>query len=86
MPQDFTILTQLSSLGLGAVIAILVLIWKRGDDSRHENYLVATNATLIQLVEANTASLQVLQKTVETLSAYAQLERRLQDAERRKND
>ena len=76
------LISQVSSLGLGAVLAVVVLVWKRADDLRHISYVEQTNAKLIAIIESNTATLTNLQKTVEALASLARLEDRLREVER----
>ncbi len=82
--SDIGLLTQLSSLGLGAVIAIIVLLWKRADDQAHRDELAAIIARMeardermLAALESTALALQSLQETVESLSALNRLEERI---------
>ena len=37
---DSTLIGQVASLGLGAVIAVIILVWKRQDDREHRQQIV----------------------------------------------
>jgi hypothetical protein len=59
--------TQLFSLGIGGVIAAVVLYWKRDDDKSHKAALIAhaaelskINTTLIKVITANTRAINTL--------------------------
>lgn len=88
--MDIQLITAIGQFGLGAVIALIVLYWKREDDKRHENYMSATNAAILAALTANTAALNGLQKTVETLADFAKLEDRIRTSsnppQRRRQD
>lgn len=78
------ILTQLTSLGLGAVIAGIVLIWKRADDATNATALKEFIARMevrddraLKAMEAVTIAIQSLQKTVESLAMLSRLEDRI---------
>jgi hypothetical protein len=65
-------LVQISSLGLGAVLAIIVLNWKRGDDARYAEALKALvdegNRRFDMMLEAfraNTEALSQLREAIE---------------------
>jgi hypothetical protein len=58
------LITQIASLGLGAVIAVVVLMWKRSDDARHETYQRETSERLFRVVENNTAAMVELERTL----------------------
>ena len=64
---DATLIGQIASLGLGAVIAVIVLMWKRGDDLRHDRYIMDMNTRLVSLVENNTQALTNLLRAIEKI-------------------
>jgi hypothetical protein len=72
--MDLTLLEKMANLGLGAVVLVIVLLWKRADDQRREREQAALLAQLterekhlMQLVAENRAALTGLQQTVEQL-------------------
>jgi hypothetical protein len=78
--MDLSLINQVSGLGLGAVIAVVLIIWKRGDDQRREREMSALigrmedtaksrEAVLVQLVRDNTAAMQSLEAAVSRLGA-----------------
>ena len=78
------IITQLASLGLGAVIAGMVLVWKRADDKRYSDSLLLLSTAqevreerLLKILDVNTAALTAIQLTVESLVSKVDLERRI---------
>ena len=79
MPVE--LITQVSSLGLGAVLAVVVLVWKRADDARYISYVEKTNAQLFKIIEENIETLGNLQKAIEGAVNLTRLEDRLREAE-----
>lgn len=75
--MDIELLKLAAGLGGGFFIAVIVLMWKRQDDKRHEDYMASNNAVVLSALQANTAALVSLQKTVETLADFAKLEDRI---------
>ena len=72
--MDLTLLEKVSNLGLGAVVLVIVLLWKRADDQRREreqaallSQLTEREKHLMQLIAENRAALTGLQQTVEQL-------------------
>lgn len=76
--MDLSLINQISGLGLGAVIAVVLIIWKRGDDQRRERETTAMiermdrsaqerEKVLIQLVRDNTTAMQSLELAVSRL-------------------
>ena len=92
------LLQQLATLGLGGIVAGLVLIWKRSDDTarlkekeEHAHEIAAMFARLelrdkmsMEIVQANTAALVALQTTVAQLGALKELNDRIAEMERRR--
>lgn len=81
-------LTQLASLGLGAVIAVIVLNWKRDDDRKYAEALKMLSMEgnkrfdlILDAFQANTEALNGLRETLEksrhTEQMLADLEGRL---------
>ena len=88
--MEIGLITQLSSLGLGAVIAVIVLLWKRGDDARYikslEDFVTRSETRderMLKVIESTTLALQALQKTIETLTVMSHLEKRIAGLEGR---
>uniref|UniRef100_A0A6H1ZEL8 Uncharacterized protein n=1 Tax=viral metagenome TaxID=1070528 RepID=A0A6H1ZEL8_9ZZZZ len=82
--MEISLLTQIASLGLGAVIAVIVLIWKRTDDQAHAKALEiiilrmdAQSERILKVMEATTIALQSLQRVVESLEMLSKLEERI---------
>ena len=64
---DATLIGQIASLGLGAVIAVIVLMWKRGDDLRHDRYMMEMNSRLTLLIENDVTALNNLLRAIEKI-------------------
>jgi hypothetical protein len=86
--MELDLLTQLSSLGVGAIVAGIVLIWKRADDQRfagtQAQFLAESERRFDQMLDAfrsNTDALRALQETLSRLETIdhmvTRLERRL---------
>jgi hypothetical protein len=75
---DIPLLREAMTLGLGALIAVITLIWKRADDLRYAKALEDMNRTLLTALDANTRAVLGVQTAVE-----AQADRRQQEQEMR---
>lgn len=84
--MDIPLFTQLVSLGLSldVVIAIIVLYWKRADDTKHKEELTtiitrmeSRDNKLVMVMEATALALGSLQSTIESFGALRRLEDRL---------
>ena len=62
---ELNIITQVTSLGLGAVIAVLVLIWKRADDQRYQKYIEDQNKLLIETLRSVALTIQSVENSME---------------------
>jgi hypothetical protein len=69
--SNLDLLTQIGSLGIGAVIAVIVLLWKRTDDQRHEQRLEALTEEgnrrfdlLLEISQGTTLALNELRATL----------------------
>uniref|UniRef100_A0A6H1ZBE6 Holin n=1 Tax=viral metagenome TaxID=1070528 RepID=A0A6H1ZBE6_9ZZZZ len=89
--MELTLLSQIASLGLGAVIAVIVLIWKRGDDATHRKEIIAIiermevrDDQIIKLVETTTAAMVTLQIHVIKLAEALDLSKRLETLEKKR--
>lgn len=82
--MELSLISQLASLGLGAVIAGVVLIWKRNDDQKHQETLEdiikrleARDDRALKVIEITAATMQSLQKTIEAFAILDRLEERI---------
>jgi hypothetical protein len=84
MEFDFT---QIASLGLGAVIAIIVLNWKRDDDRKHvealQAFMAEGNRRFELMLDAFQANTEALNGLRETLEQGQRAERMIEQLERR---
>jgi|SRR3990172_11977160 len=86
--MESQLLGSLASLGVGGLIAALVLIWKRADDKAHAKILETMFARMeqrdksaLEIIQGNTTAVTTLQATVAGLSALTKLNERLDELE-----
>lgn len=58
------ILSMAASLGIGGLIAIVVLQWKRIDDKRYQDTISVARQEALNIIEANTKALQEINATI----------------------
>ena len=81
MPEA-SLLERAITLGLGALIAVVVLIWKRSDDARYAKSIEDTNVRLFIALEAVTQAMIGVRNAVEsqeTLNELREEMRKLRD-------
>lgn len=71
---DIPLLRELASLGLGALLAGILMVWKRADDSRYAKSIEDMNRALLSALEANTRAMLGVQSTVEAQGLRRQQE------------
>jgi hypothetical protein len=79
--MDLDLLSKVAQMGIGVMIAIIVLMWKRADDVKFQNDLRGVIAScneredkLIAVLETNTAAMMALKTAVEGFSSMRALE------------
>ena len=75
--MQLELINGVASLGLGAVLAVIVLMWKRTDDKRYIERLEAREDRLIGIVDANTTAMRDLKHAIDGLATTASMEERL---------
>jgi len=65
--MDLGLIREISALGLGAVIAVIVLIWKRIDDQRYAATLAEMNDRLLKVVTDNTSAMNNVARALNDL-------------------
>jgi hypothetical protein len=83
--MELDLLAQLSSFGIGAVVAGIVLMWKRADDQRfagtQTRFITESERRFDQMLQAfkeNTDALKSLQTTLGRLEAIDHVATRLE--------
>jgi len=60
-------LAQLATLGIGGVVAVIVLMWKRADDKRYADELRADRDRIQTALEANTTAVIEVNRTISAM-------------------
>ncbi len=81
MIDIFALLQQAASLGLGAFLAVTMLLWKRSDDISHKATLKEMADAYRLLLEKTLASVQVTNTALESISQASKLGERLEAIE-----
>lgn len=76
---DLPLIRELATLGLGALIAGIVLVWKRADDARYSKALEDMNKTLLTALTANTTALLGVQSSITAQAARSQQEQEIRE-------
>jgi len=86
MYMDIDILKEISTFGVGAVIAGIVLHWKRHDDMMYQNTLKShleesqkRELQLINLVQLQVETLQALKQTITQLDLFIKMQKKLNE-------
>lgn len=86
---DIQLISQFASLGLGGVIALVVLVWKREDEKRWGDILQkmaerteSREARILQVIESFTTAIGGLQRTIDALVQTSKLDERFRDIEK----
>ena len=72
------LLERAATLGLGALIAVIVLLWKRADDKEHALQLAKMEERNNKIIEANIKAMQELTIVVHGLVTMSSLVERLE--------
>jgi uncharacterized protein Yka (UPF0111/DUF47 family) len=75
--MEQTLVNNLISLGIGGVVAAIVLLWKRQDDQRYAGELKALTERSLRAQEEATRAMRDLAGTIEKLNALMEIEKRL---------
>ena len=78
-----SLLNSLIGLGVGGVLAGLVLQWKRQDDQRYQEELRTLTERMLMALDANTKAMQGMTSAVEALCSLQKMEERLGALEKR---
>ena len=65
--NELAFVKEFASLGLGAVIAVVVLVWKRNDDKKYETELCNVTNRMIKVIEDITQVNTSLKESVDLL-------------------
>ena len=76
--METTLLQTLMPLGVGGVLAGMVLMWKRQDDIRYQSQLISLVESSTKAAEANTATLQEVAKALQELCLMQKFAERLE--------
>lgn len=79
-------LQQLISLGVGGVVAAVVLFWKRQDDLRYQQELKQITERSMTVTERATEAMNNVAKAVEELCSLTEMQERLQALEKAISD
>lgn len=78
--MEFTILEKISTLGLGAVLAFIVLWWKRHDDAKYAESLknlvdenLKREDKLFEILKQQTETMQSLKSAITSLDLYIKI-------------
>lgn len=89
--MDPELIKVFASMGVGGVLALVVMRWKRDDDVKYTASLLEVNKRMetrdermLLIIEANTIALRGLQSAVESVASIKKIEERLNDIERRR--
>lgn len=74
---ELEILKMAASLGGGALMVAVVLLWKRADDQRYARALEAMVERQTQIIQANTTAMTRLEEAIAKLADVSALEERL---------
>jgi hypothetical protein len=82
--MDTNIIEKISTLGLGAVIAIILLYWKRNDDTNYsetiKNLIGETfnrEAKIIEMVHLQITTMESIKNLIQNLDIFYKLQERL---------
>lgn len=67
IPAIDLLIKFLPSLGVGSVVAIIVLLWKRSDDKRFEKTICNLADKMLLVIQKNTEANTVLRESVDLL-------------------
>jgi len=65
--MEWILIEKFASLGLGALIAIIVLVWKRFDDKAHRKEIYDLSGKMLKSLENNTEVYTCLKKSIDLL-------------------
>lgn len=74
---ELEILKLAASLGGGALMVAIVMVWKRADDQRYARALEEINGQLTAIIQANTMAMTRLEQAIARLTDVSALEERL---------
>lgn len=74
---------QVANLGLAAVIAVVVLNWKRNDDQSYADKLRELTNRMMVALEGNTKAMNHMADAVETLCSLQRIEERMAALEKK---
>ena len=73
------LLRDISSLGLGAVITVIVIYWKRADDMRYQKALENLTQQSIEVIKVNTSAMNAVEMAVRSMSELIALSAQLKE-------
>lgn len=80
---DLEILNIAAGLGIGGVLAVLVIIWKRADDKRYTTTLEEITKRLLDVIASNTKAISENTSAIQAISTLKDVEDRLKAMEER---
>jgi hypothetical protein len=81
--MDTALLNSLAGLGVGGLLAAIVMNWKRQDDLRYGVELKGLNERMLVVVDGNTKAMLCMTAAVEALCSLQKMEERLGALERK---
>lgn len=83
--MDFTLLDKIATLGIGAVLAFIVLWWKRQDDTAYQSTIKSykeestrREENMLEIIKVQIETLNALRTTIQNLDIYTRVSSRLQ--------
>jgi len=83
--METSLLELFVSMGVGGVLAGVVLLWKRSDDQRYQKATEQREDRLLTALAANTTAMQKVTSAIEALCTLQHVEERIERLEHKLN-